>query len=94
MSKVLELTPDLARAVQAGQQPQLQIAAPMNDVQLIALVAAHVMGDRHREAAQCVADAINIVAEAFVQFQAGKFPQAIDRARARLNLHAPNGSPS
>lgn len=84
MNDGLLLPPDLAAAVNQGQQPMVQIAAPMNDVQLIAWIAAQIMGDRHRQAGQCVDDAMNIVAEALTQFQAGKLQHAVERARLRV----------
>lgn len=61
----------LLRAMQAqapAQQGPTVIAAPFNDVQLVAMIAAQQHGMTPREA---VARALDIVTEAVVQFDGG-----------------------
>ncbi len=62
----------LLRAIQAQQpqQPATVIAAPFNDVQLVAMIAAHQHDMTPREA---VARAMDIVVESIVQFE-GRHP--------------------
>jgi hypothetical protein len=82
--------PTVEAMIRAAGQPQaqpMQIVAPMNDVQLVGWIAAQVMGgDRGVKPAEAVEAAIDALAEAFVQFNAGAFQRAVERAKHRLQL--------
>lgn len=50
-----------------GGQPQMQIAAPMNDTQLVAMIAVELWSGR--SPAEAVEEAMEIVAESIVQMR-------------------------
>ncbi len=67
---------------QAQAQPQMVIASPLNDVQLIALVAAHGRGGF--EAKEAVEWAIDVFVEAATQTNMGRNLAA--RIKAKMEL--------
>ena len=72
----------LAQAAQPRPQQQMTIAAPLNDVQLVALVAAQRRGGI--EPKEAVEWAIEIVVEACVQTEMGR--ALADKIRTRAEL--------
>lgn len=77
----------MIRAAGQPQAPQMVISAPMNDVQLIAWVAGQICGgNRGVQPAQAVEAAVEVVAEAFVQFNSGEFQRAVERAKNRMQV--------
>ena len=61
------------------QQSVMQIAAPFNDVQLVALMAAQ---STIVDPVKAVAKAVEIVAEAILQAGGGKIGEAVQRRKA------------
>ncbi len=68
----------LLKAQVQPQAPAMQIATPINDVQLVALVAASSCKEDDPEAA--VAWAVQIVAQAILQAGGSKLKDAVRRA--------------
>ena len=70
-----------------GQAPEmpgtLQVSTPFNDLQLVALMAAHLMEHSSDRPAEAVALAIELVAESIIQVQGGALNRAAEAAQAR-----------
>lgn len=69
----------LLNQVRAGLQPQLNVATPINDVQLLCLMAAHAPSKQPKEAA---AWAVKLFAECVIQGGGTAIKEAIDKRRA------------
>ena len=67
-----------------GQRQQVAVAMPLDNGQLVSLMAAAIMGDRHKDAAQCVDDAIHLFAEVVAQSQSGNFQYYLEVAKKRI----------
>lgn len=79
----LGLTPEMLAAIKAQQQ-QVQIASPMNDVQLIALVAGslYANADSYPVSTDRLLDlATEMVAGAYARVAGGRFNRALEAAR-------------
>lgn len=76
--------------MQQQQQPTLAVAQPLNDVQLVALIAAH---SPHLPAADAVGRAIDVLALAVAEMQAGKLGRRVrelQRAAEAATAGIPN----
>jgi hypothetical protein len=75
----------LKQAQQQPRQQQMLVASPLNDVQLVALMAVQLLCDpRHSTPRSAVTAAMEIVAEAMMQVQPDAF-------RALINKHQLEG---
>lgn len=84
----LGLTPEMLKAIR-DQTAQVQIASPMNDVQLLALVAAQIAGHvvapaTAAQAADAALDlAMEIVSGAYARVASGRVNKALAEAAER-----------
>lgn len=69
----------------AQAQPQLAVASPLNDVQLVAMIAG-MCGAQHLTPQDAVAWAVDIVCEAIEQAGGGKLVQAARRRQEALQV--------
>ncbi len=79
----------------AGGMPVgVQIAAPMNDVQLVALMAAKLVAEcpnepeRNKLIEGAVGEALQVVASAFTRIDSGELQRLIDAEKERLAVAA------
>lgn len=76
----------MVRRAQQGPQMGIQVAAPMNDVQLVALLAATRLSAGRMLANEAVEDAIAILALTVAAFEAGAMQIALENARKMRQL--------
>lgn len=90
MGKLIAPTPDdIARAEALAQrqavQPKLQVATPLNDIQLVTLAAAKILAGRNLNARDAVAQARALFVESIVQEHEGALAAEIERRLAALH---------